>query len=225
MSQNQVWVIIAAYNEELTIRRVIEGIKIFGFNVLVVDDGSSDTTGEQSREAGAIVVRHPFNLGQGAALQTGLDFALLQDAQYLVTFDADGQHNPSEIVTMLKVLRDSGADIVCGSRFLGSAIDIPTRRKLLLKLGILFTKATSGVSMTDVHNGFRVMTASCAKKIKITQNRMAHASEFITIISSLNLKYKEAPVTIIYTKYSLQKGQKISGSIRILSDLIFKRLN
>ncbi len=133
---------------------------------------------ERAREQGVTVLRHPINLGQGAALQTGISYALRHGARYVATFDGDGQH-PRDLVRMLEKLKEISADIVLGSRFLGEAPGIPLRRKLFLRAAVLFTNVTTGTRLTDTHNGLRLMTADAARRFRITQNGMAHASEFI----------------------------------------------
>lgn len=225
MNLGNVWIVIAAHNEESVIGDVVNELKSIGCELVVVDDGSADKTPDIAWRAGSDVVIHPFNLGQGAALQTGIDYALRRGAAFVATFDADGQHDPADILKMLEVLVATKSDIVCGSRFLGLTENMPFSRAVLLKLAVLFTTITTGIKVTDAHNGLRVMTADCARKIKITQNRMAHASEIISIISSLRLKYIEVPVSIRYTPYSLKKGQRISGALNILVDLIIKGLH
>lgn len=219
-----VWVVIAAYNEASVIKGVIEELKQYRLNVVVVDDGSGDDTANAARDAGALLVLHPINLGQGAALQTGISFALLRGAEYIVTFDADGQHSASEISSLIEALCAANADIACGSRFLGKAVNITMFRRVVLKMATVFTYLTTGVRMTDAHNGLRAMTKACAKRIRIHQNRMAHASEITSEISRLDLKFVEVPVTITYSEYSLQKGQKISNSLNIILDLIARFL-
>lgn len=192
--------------------------------VVVVDDGSADDTAAVARAMGALVVQHPINLGQGAALQTGIDFAMRRGAQYMVTFDADGQHVASEIGDLVAALQQSGADIACGSRFLGRTENLPKARRVLLKMATVFTAITSGLRMTDAHNGFRVLTRKAASEIRIRQNRMAHASEIINEIARHDLRFVEVPVTIRYSEYSIRKGQKLSNSFNILLDLLIKRL-
>lgn len=195
-------------------------------NIVVVDDGSSDTTATLACEAGATVICHPINLGQGAAIQTGIDFALMSGADTIVTFDADGQHRIEDALTLARAIDQKEADIVCGSRFLGiESTTMPATKRLTLKLAALFTRFSSGVPVTDAHNGLRAISRSAAKKLRITQNRMAHASEIISQIKSLKLRYKEYPVQILYTEYSIAKGQKISNAINILIDLLFGRIS
>lgn len=219
------WIVIPAYNEGEVLREVVSGVTKLYENVVVVDDCSTDNTGAAACEGGAIVVRHPINLGQGAALETGIRYALLNGAQSIVTFDADGQHRVEDIALLTQRQAETGADVVIGSRFLGNATGMPWLRRIVLKLAVIFTRITSGVSLTDAHNGFRLLTRNAAQKIRIGQNRMAHASEIIDRIGSLGLSVVEAPVTILYTEYSLRKGQKLSNAINILSELFIARLN
>jgi glycosyltransferase involved in cell wall biosynthesis len=221
---DDVWVVIAAYNEAQVIARVVTDVRLCGFNVVLIDDGSTDTTGEIAKKAGAIVVRHPVNLGQGAALQTGIEFALRASAEFIVTFDADGQHRAGEIAAMIDALEHNGADFALGSRFLGHTVNLPRARRLLLKAATWFTCVTSGIRVTDTHNGFRAMTRRGAGHVRLRQNRMAHASEFLDQVSQSGLRYVEVPVTIEYSAYSLAKGQKLGDALSILVDLSTQRL-
>lgn len=202
------------------IRDVVAEAHAFFANVVVVDDGSADESANIAEAAGARVLRHPFNIGQGAALQTGMDFALASGAEYVATFDADGQHCIEDVTVLLDGLRAAQADIALGSRFLGTAESIPSSRRLLLRVACWFTRLTTGLDLTDVHNGIRVMTSEAARRISITHNRMSHASELLEQIAANKLNYIERPVTIRYTAYSLAKGQTMWNSIVILSELL-----
>ncbi|HLQ94304.1 MAG TPA: glycosyltransferase family 2 protein [Xanthobacteraceae bacterium] len=219
-----VWVIIAAYNEAGTLARVISNVESYGFRAAVVDDGSKDATYRIALANGAVAIRHPVNLGQGAALQTGIAYALTRGAQAIVTFDADGQHRASDIEVLLAALKRENADFALGSRFLGRSLRMPVTRFLLLRLATLFTRLTTGLRLTDTHNGLRAMTRKGAQAIRLRQNRMAHASEILSQIADSGLRYVEVPVTIEYTAYSLAKGQRIGDSLTILSDLITEKL-
>ena len=216
---DDVYVVVAAYCEPTIITETVGPLVDCFPHVVVVDDGSPDATAERASRAGAVVLRHPFNLGQGAALQTGIAYALAQGARYVATFDADGQHAISDLKRMLEVLKEDNLDIVLGSRFLGESHDLPRLRWIGLKAAVLFTNLTSGLRLTDTHNGLRAMTADTARKLKIMQNRMAHASEIINGIARFRLRYREVPVTIRYSEYSLSKGQKLTGSVNILVEL------
>lgn len=194
-------------------------------HVIVVDDCSSDPTPMLAANVGATVLPHAVNLGQGAALQTGISYALRHGAAYIATFDADGQHRVEDIGTMFKTLHGSGADVVIGSRFLGHAENLPPLRKRVLHAAAFFMRWSSGLPLTDAHNGLRLLTRRTAERIHISQNRMAHASEIVDQIGQAGLKVVEAPVTVLYTPYSLRKGQKISNSINILVELLAGRLS
>ena len=219
------WVVIAAYNEASVIADVIAGIRRAGYPVVLVDDGSTDRPGEIAAAAGAFVVTHPINLGQGAALQTGIDYALDHKADAIVTFDADGQHRPADIATLLDALAASGVDFALGSRFLGRPVNLPPSRRLLLTAATWFTRATTGLAVTDTHNGLRAMTARGAAHIRLRQNRMAHASEILHQIAQSGLNFVEIPVTIEYSAYSLAKGQRLSDALFILIDLFARRMH
>ena len=216
----QVWFVIPAFCESQVIATTLKHVIAAFPNIVVIDDGSSDDTGSKALRAGAAVVTHPINLGQGAAIQTGIDFALSQGAEYIVTFDADGQHIVADVQRMLDTLIEKSSDAVLGSRFLGGTENLPPLRKMILKLAVSFTNFTSGIKLTDAHNGLRVFNCRAASRLCIEQNGMAHASEIIDQIGRLKLRIEEVPVTVLYTEYSLKKGQKLSNSFRILSDII-----
>ena len=215
-----VWIVVPAYHEQSTIQQVVSGLRWLFPNIVVVDDCSSDLTAARARAAGADVLRHPINLGQGASLQTGIDFALQRGAGYIVTFDADLQHRPEDVPLLLTALRQSGADFALGSRFLGTAVNIGLSRRLLLKAAVLFTRLTTGLKITDAHNGLRAMTRRGALALRIRQNGMAHASEILQQIANSALPYVEVPVTVEYTPYSMAKGQKLSNSLNIVLELL-----
>ena len=199
---------------------MIFGLRRFWPNVVVVDDCSIDSTAPRARGAGARVVEHPINLGQGAALQTGLIFALQRGADSIVTFDADLQHRPQDVQVLLAALIKTKADFALGSRFLGEAINIGVTRKLLLKLAVVFTRVMTGLKLTDAHNGLRAMTRRGAMALCIRQNRMAHASEILQQIAKSGFRYVEVPVTVEYTSYSAAKGQRLNNSVNIVLELI-----
>jgi glycosyltransferase involved in cell wall biosynthesis len=220
--QDATWFVIPMFNEGEMVSKVVRGITDDFPHVVCVDDASSDNSGEAAKSSGAVVVRHPINLGQGAALQTGIDFALSRGAEWIVTFDSDGQHRLEDAKRMLERLWLGDVDVVLGSRFIGTGTNFSFSKKMVLKMAVMFENLTSGVRLTDAHNGLRAMSRSAAKKIRITQNRMAHASEIVAEIGRNQLRYIELPVTVVYTDYSRAKGQSIWNSVNILSDLLFK---
>lgn len=223
-SLDSVFVVIPAFKEAAVIGGVIRGVVTEYPNVVVIDDCSPDETAAIASEAGATVLRHPINLGQGAALATGIRYALECGAEYIVTFDADGQHRVEDIGVLLRKQRETGAEMVIGSRFLGSAQGMPALRRFVLRMAVHYTRLTSGVSMTDAHNGFRLLTRSAAIRLRIRQNRMSHASEIIDQIKSKQITLAEAPVTVLYTEYSLQKGQRLSNAFNIIWETVLARM-
>jgi glycosyltransferase involved in cell wall biosynthesis len=218
-------VVIAAYNEETVIAGVVRPLVDTGYAVVVVDDGSRDRTGECARDAGAAVVRHAVNRGQGAALQSGLRYALRHGAGILVTFDADGQHSADDIPRLVGPIAARAADIVLGSRFLEHAADVPAARRLLLRLAVAFTGVASGVRLTDAHNGLRALSRRAAEQVDLHLDRMAHASEIIDQLVRTGLPLVEVSVMVRYTTYSLQKGQRAGHAARIVWDYLLNRLS
>lgn len=219
-----IYIVIPAYNEGPMIETVLEEVLQLGCPVVVVDDGSRDDTYHRiaALQAGRPIhlLRHPINLGQGAALATGIQYALLNGAQIIVTFDADGQHRVEDIPGLVEPVADGQVEVALGSRFLAGAQEMPASRRILLKAAIFFTGLTERIWLTDAHNGFRALSARAASQIQITQNRMAHASEIVSEIARLKLSYIEVPVHIRYTEYSRQKGQRAADALNILIELI-----
>jgi polyprenyl-phospho-N-acetylgalactosaminyl synthase len=224
MDASGIAVVIAAYNEAKVIAGVVREVTARGYDVILVDDGSQDGTPAIAREAGARVVVHPVNLGQGAALQTGIELALAHGADFIVTYDADGQHHADDIENLVVALKTQHADFALGNRFMGDAVDMTGSRRLLLQAATAFTRLTTGLRITDTHNGLRAMTRRGAGHIHLRQNRMAHASEILHQIAASGLPFVEVPVTITYSAYSRAKGQKLTDFLAILIDLFARRL-
>lgn len=218
-------VIIPVYNEEGIIDQTIHQVLAEFATVICVDDGSTDHSPELIRATDALLIEHPINLGQGAALQTGVEFALQDPAMnYFVTFDADGQHDVADAVSMLGTLKDGGYEIVIGSRFLGAAVNVPWSKWVLLKLAVRFTNSFGSVKFTDAHNGLRVFGRAFAEDLRIAMSGMAHASEIVAKIGREGWRYKEVPVTVTYTEYSQSKGQSSLNAINILFDMLLSRV-
>lgn len=218
------WIVVPAYNESAVIEATLWGLLPTFPNVIVVDDCSADETGALARASGAHLARHAINLGAGAAIATGIAYALRQGAEELVTFDADGQHSVEDARAMVLRLKQGDVDVVLASRFLGQAQGITTGRRLLLKLAVVFTKATTGLALTDTHNGLKAFSRHAAQTIRIRQNRMAHCSEILEQIAEKRLRAVEMPSTVVYTDYSKRKGQRWTGAFAILSDLVTRSL-
>ncbi len=215
-----VWVVVPVFNEEQVIADVVAKLLPTFPNVVCVDDGSSDASALRIAETGAHVVRHPVNLGQGAALQTGLKYALArQDGRYFVTFDADGQHRVEDAARMVEVARDGTADVVLGSRFLESADSVPPMKRLVLRTVAVLSRSGRRLKLTDAHNGLRVLTRPVAEGLPIRINGMAHASEIVDRLARSAWRVVEVPVTVLYTDYSRSKGQSLINGINIVFEL------
>jgi glycosyltransferase involved in cell wall biosynthesis len=220
---DDVWLVIPLFNEGTVIADVVAHARQTFPNIVCVDDGSSDEGPERAAKAGAVVVRHPVNLGQGAALQTGFEYALtVPSMRYVVTFDADGQHQVDDVVAMLEKARSEDLQVVFGSRFLDDRTTPSLAKKAVLRMAVAYTNLTTHTRLTDAHNGLRVIRRDVLEKIDITQNRMAHASELVAQIGGLKVTYGESPVHILYTDYSRSKGQSLWNAVNILVELILR---
>ena len=217
---HDVWIVVPAFNEASVIADVIADVRsVFG-NVVCVDDGSRDDTGERALRAGAHVVRHPVNLGQGAAIQTGVEYARSRpDAAVFATFDADGQHRVKDVVRMIDRLTAEDLDIVIGTRFADRAPErMPKLKRLLLPIVAKLSPASRKLGLTDAHNGLRVFDRTVADGLNLTMNGMSHASEFVALILENQWRVVEEPVEILYTDYSMSKGQPLVNGVNIIFD-------
>lgn len=214
------WLVVPVYNEGRVIAEVVEqALKTFP-NIVCVNDGSTDDSVEQILGTGAHLVRHPINLGQGAALQTGLAYALAQPgAQFFVTFDADGQHQTQDAEAMVALLRDDVADVVLGSRFIEKTEQVPVLKRVVLRTAAAVSPTARRLKLTDSHNGLRALNRAAAQRMRITMNGMAHASEIVSMLARSSLRVTEIPVDILYTDYSRAKGQSLLNGVNILFDI------
>lgn len=219
-------VVVPVYNEATVIASVVAGLRLHFTTVVCVDDGSSDASSEAARAAGAVVVRHATNLGQGAALQTGITYAVRHtSARWVVTFDADGQHHALDAVRMVDTARRDDVDVVLGSRFLGdSHVEVPPVRRTVLKAAVRFTRMTTRLAVTDTHNGLRVLSRAAAQELRIRSRGMCHASEILHQVAAKGWRVREVPVTISYTDYSRAKGQSSVNAVNILFDLMLQQV-
>ncbi len=223
-SSGGVFIVVPAYNEAPAIHDVVRELRSEFRDVVVVDDGSRDRTSFEAKRAGATVLRHVVNRGQGAALQTGIDYAVREGADVIVTFDADGQHRVEDIGRLVGALETNDADVAIGSRFLDLPSNVPRFRRFTLRVAALFMRITSGVALTDAHNGLRAIRRRAAQKVRMTIDGMAHASEFVDEIGRLKLRVVEVPVVVRYSEYSLRKGQSSIAAFRIAFDYLMKRI-
>lgn len=226
-----VWLVVPCFNEGTVIEDVLRSARETFPNIVAVDDGSADDSAAAIHAAGAHLVQHPVNLGQGAAIQTGVEYARAQPgAQYFVTFDADGQHQVKDVLAMVERLRTEPLDIVVGTRFGRDRDDsgddqVPLIKRIVLKTVVLLSPRTRRLGLTDAHNGLRVFNRTVAEGLNLRMNGMSHASEFVALMDSEGWRVGEQPVDILYTEYSMSKGQSLLNGVNILSDgLVGKRL-
>jgi glycosyltransferase involved in cell wall biosynthesis len=224
-----VWIIVPAFGEAAVIGDVITGIRSVFAAVVCVDDGSTDDTAAIARRAGAHVVRHPVNLGQGAAIQTGVEFARRQPgARLFATFDADGQHRVADVVRMIERLDGADLDIVIGTRFAApeAAAAVPLLKRLVLRAAVALNPRIRRLGLSDAHNGLRVFNRRVADGLDLTMNGMSHAGEFIALIAENGWRVGEEPVEVLYTDYSKAKGQPLLNGVNIMFDgLLRKRMS
>lgn len=221
------WLIVPCYNEGTVIFDVLSNARETFPNIVAVNDGSRDDSAAQIRAAGAHLVDHPVNLGQGAAIQTGVEYARAQPgAQYFVTFDADGQHQVKDVVRMIERLRTEPLDIIVGTRFAGQDnSQVPWIKRVVLKMVVMLSPRTKKLGLSDAHNGLRAFNRKVAEEMNIRMNGMSHASEIVTMIDRQDWRVDEEPVDILYTEYSMSKGQSLINGVNILADgLVARRL-
>ncbi len=224
MSASEIFIIIPSYNEETVLRSTVEPLVLKGYSLVIVDDGSVNEQATFLTDIPVTVIRHEQNLGQGAALETGNQYALTKGATHIVHFDADGQHSFSAIEHLLEPLLNNTADIVFGSRFLTKQSSLPFFRSLLLHAARYVNFAFTGLLLSDAHNGLRAFNRKAAELIRLKENRMAHASEILLLVKKNKLRFSEVAVEVRYTEYSKTKGQSGWNSIRILFDLLLHKL-
>lgn len=222
-SLKNVVIALPAYNEEKHIADVVTGALQHANTVLVVDDGSTDKTAEVAEEAGAIVIKHPSNQGYGAALKTIFSISRKMDAEALVTIDADGQHNPSDIKNLIKKL-ESGADVVIGSRFLEISSTIPIYRRFGMKLLDLLTTAAGVNKITDSQSGFRAYNKKAIQDLHLSSKGMSAGSEILIQISERNLNIKEIPINVRYDIDDTSTHNPVVHGISVFTD-IFGQIN
>lgn len=213
--------LIRVYNEEKKIKETLDALFSAGYNnIVIVNDGSQDNSWKilESYWDKIVLLKHFKNRGGWAALETGFEyFRRYGKCELVCTFDADGQHQIKDLEKFLQEFQtDQDLEVILGSRFIKKTnTNVWLMRKIVLKLGIIFTFFVSHLKLTDSHNGYRVFRLQTLEKIKLSIDDMSYASEMIDIIASKKIKFKEVPVDIIYTDYSLSKWQKSSNAIKI----------
>ncbi|WP_125036404.1 glycosyltransferase family 2 protein [Nocardioides sp. LS1] len=217
-NRRDVWVVVPVHNEAPVLPGVLAELLAVFPHVVCVDDGSTDGSGEVVRRSGAHLVTHPLNLGQGAALQTGLEYARsMPGAGILVTFDADGQHAVHDAAAMVERLRTEPLDVVLGTRFGGERpAGMPLLRAAVLRAAVRLSPRLRRLGLTDTHNGLRAFTVDVARRLDLRASRMGHASELVAQLDEQGWRIGEQPVQIAYTEYSRAKGQHLLNGVNII---------
>lgn len=206
--EKNIWIVIPAFNEETAIQAVIEEIRKFGYkNIIVVDDGSSDNTYQIAKNSGATSLRHKINRGKGATTKTGIEAAKILGAEIVVTLDGDGQHNPADIAKLTAPIEFENFDVALGTRLLNPK-GMPFHKIIANKIGNFFTWYLYGLWVTDSQSGFRAYSQRAINLIDTRADRYEYDSEIIREIYKYKLKYKEVPIEVRYTQYSMGKIQK-----------------
>ncbi|WP_343600869.1 glycosyltransferase family 2 protein [Mycobacterium sp.] len=219
MGYTGVWIVVPAFNEAGVIGDVVAGLRATFDNVVCVDDGSRDDTGAIALRAGAHLVRHPVNLGQGAAIQTGVEYARSQPgARYFATFDGDGQHRVKDVAAMVDRLCAGDVDVVIGTRFGPGVSRPPLAKRIVLRTAAWLSPRGRRLGLTDTNNGLRVFNKTVADGLDITMNGMSHATEFVMLIAENHWRVAEEPVEVLYTDYSKSKGQPLLNGVNIIFD-------
>jgi glycosyltransferase involved in cell wall biosynthesis len=226
MQNQQVFVIVPSFSEAAVLGTTLKSLLPLGYSIVVVDDGSEDNTQSVATQFPIHYLRHPMNLGQGAALQTGMTYALQEGAQVIVHFDADGQHPAAKIPALIAPVINGECDVVLGSRFLDQRDSklVPAAKRLLLRTGRLVNGVFSGLWLTDAHNGFRALSRNAAATIDLRENGFAHATELLDQIHRAGLRYTEVPSPIQYSEYSQQKGERLWNSFNIVVDTLLRKV-
>ena len=213
------YIVIPAKDEATRIGQVLRSAKLCGFyNLVVVDDGSQDQTGQVALGLGAKVVRHPINLGPGAATQTGIEYAIAQGAKFIVTMDADEQHYPQDIESLVEKLITDELDIVIGSRFL-TPNKIPLTRIFYNKIANVVAAMATGVRVSDSQSGMKAFTADFAQKSKLQHCGFEFCIVLLRYIRLHDAKYAEVPIQVMYSKETMGKGQNLLVGLKMLNKI------
>ena len=217
-----IYIIVPAFNESKVLEKNLKNLKKYFDNIIVVDDGSTDNTLEIINRLGLISIHHPINLGQGAAIKSGFNFVKkLNNIHGVITFDADGQHSPADANIFANEILTSDKDIIFGSRFINHSNNVPLIKKFILKIATKLSNIILKMNLSDTHNGLKAFKIDSLNKINITIDRYAFETEMLMQISKQKLSYKELHTEIVYTPYSLKKGQSIRNGM-IIMESIFK---
>ncbi|RQW81452.1 MAG: glycosyltransferase family 2 protein [Methanothrix sp.] len=221
----EITAILPAFNEEISIGSIVLRTKQYVDRIIVIDDGSSDHTAEVAGMAGAEVIRHPKNMGKGAALKTG--FESLNQEGIIVTMDTDGQHDPADIPRLVEPIINGEADMVNGSRYLnGNRKDTPMYRRVGQVMLDKATNINSGLNITDSQSGFRAFADYTKDIFRFGQNGLAIESEMLADAANSDLRIKEVEIGVRYdvdcsTEHPVKHG--IQVLLKVLQDLELRK--
>ncbi|ASJ05976.1 HAD-IA family hydrolase [Thermococcus pacificus] len=220
------YVVVPAYNEELTIGAVLDDLlRYFRMDeIVVVNDGSRDRTGEIARSKGVHVLTHLVNRGLGGALGTGIAYALRRNARLIITFDADGQHLVSDALRVMRPVAEGRADFAVGSRLKGDISEMPFIKRFGNFILDSITALFAGKYVSDSQSGLRCFNRECASRIRITCDRYAVSSEIIIEVAKSGCRIVEVPIKAVYTEYSMKKGTNVLEGVKIALNLLLDKL-
>jgi len=210
---------IPAYNEESHIENLVKSAKSHVDSVLVCDDGSTDDTAKLAKKAGATVISHKTNKGYGAAIISLFEYARDNNAEIMITFDGDGQHNPDQIPLLLDTLTQHNVDVVIGSRFLNQNTEAPGYRKRGIKIITSAANYGTDLKVSDSQSGFRAYSKNAIDAIHPTEDGMSISTEILLKISNKGLSLAEVPITISYGG-DTSEHNPVSHGVSVLANTI-----
>ncbi len=213
--------VIPAYNEATRIASTVNAVKKYVDRVIVVDDGSSDDTGDVALKTGALVVRHMSNCGAGAATMTGVEAARRLGASILITIDADEQHSPEDIPLLLKPLKEDRADIVFANRF-GTRNRIPFIRRVFNGIGNIVSFVATGLWVSDSQCGFKAFGPTALKQLNLRMSGFEFCTEIVREAAQHRWRIKEIPTKVMYSEYTLAKGQSFANGVRTAFKILLR---
>jgi glycosyltransferase involved in cell wall biosynthesis len=225
INKSDILIILPTFNEGAVLEQVLEDILKQNYSkICLVDDGSSDNTLEIAKKFNLIVLIHPINRGAGAAVQTGIQYARNNKIQYAVLMDSDGQHLPEDIEVLYDKLIEVKADIVIGNRFYNQSNDVPAKRIAYNKIANILTNIFCKNNYLDTQSGFRILNRTAIEKLNLKNKGFGFCSEMIIESEKLNLKINETPINVLYTEYSMSKGQNLREGVRTARSILYKIL-
>lgn len=223
VDKSNILIILPAFNEGEVLGNVLSAVKNTGYsNICLIDDGSSDNTAEIGREFGVTILTHPINRGAGAAIQTGISYAKKKGYQFAILMDSDGQHLPEDIDNLYKRMEKTNADIVIGNRFFITENSVPKRRVTYNKIANVFTNFFCENNYSDTQSGFRLLNRKAIESLNLKNRGFGFCSEMLFVGEKLDLKIEQTPIRVLYTEYSMNKGQNLREGVRTARSILWR---